>query len=233
MFEIELNQIFTILFRITLALLLAFIPGMERELTGKFAGLRTHLLVCLGACVFTILSLYGFQTTNSIHGVLVQDDPARIAAQVITGIGFIGAGTVMRHGSNVSGITTAATLWVCAAIGMSCGCGAYLTASCAAVATSIVLISVRQLERKVLSKRKVSYKIYEITLNSSMDECDDIQNIVESNFHKIFKVSRRVFNKSELCFSALISTKKSLKEMNELFSGVNTLKSIDIKEHYD
>ena len=106
-----------ILFRIILATLLAFIPGIERELTGKFAGLRTHILVSLGACVFTILSIYGFKMHIAVD-VIGTNDPARIAAQVITGIGFIGAGTVMRHGTSVSGITTAATLWICAAIGM-------------------------------------------------------------------------------------------------------------------
>ena len=169
----DLNSELTILFRITLAIILAFIPGMERELTGKFAGLRTHILVCVGACVFTILSIQGFKMGISAN-FIGTNDPARIAAQVITGIGFIGAGTVMRHGSSISGITTAATLWVCAAIGMSCGCGAYITAIIASLATLLVLISIRTLEKRILSKRKISYGIYEISLSANLDECDSI-----------------------------------------------------------
>ena len=138
---------------------------MERELTGKFAGLRTHLLVCSGACVFTILSIYGFNM-NEIGGIVAtQNDPARISAQVITGIGFIGAGTVMRHGTNVSGITTAATLWMCAAIGMSCGCGEYFTAIVASIATLVILIVIRRLEKNFISKRKVFYTLYEIAIS--------------------------------------------------------------------
>ena len=234
MFNIENIWVdLVIVFRIVLAIVLAFIPGMERELTGKFAGLRTHILVCLGACVFTILSLYGFQFSIHAQGVITQDDPARIAAQVITGIGFIGAGTVMRHGSNVSGITTAATLWVCASIGMSCGCGQYVTAIVASVATLIVLISIRALEKNILSKRKVSYTVYEVLLSASIDECENIENIFESNFHKILKLNKKLINHEEMRFGAVISTKKSMVELNDMFKEIKCINSIEIREHYE
>ncbi|MBQ8476609.1 MAG: MgtC/SapB family protein [Candidatus Gastranaerophilales bacterium] len=234
MFNIENIWIdLVIIFRILLAIVLAFIPGMERELTGKFAGLRTHILVCVGACVFTILSLYGFQFSIHAQGVMVQDDPARIAAQVITGIGFIGAGTVMRHGTSVSGITTAATLWVCAAIGMSCGCGQYVTAIVASCATLIVLISIRALEKNILAKKKISYTVYEITLSASMNECGDIENIFENNFHKIFKYNKKLINHEELRFGVLVSTKKSLNDLNEMFKAIKCINSIEIREHYE
>ena len=222
-----------ILFRIVLAIVLSFIPGMERELTGKFAGLRTHILVCTGACVFTILSLYGFQFTTNTAGVIVQDDPARIAAQVITGIGFIGAGTVMRHGTSVSGITTAATLWVCAAIGMSCGCGQYITAIIASIATLIVLISIRAFEKNVLAKRKISYTVFDVALSANMNECSNIENIFENNFHKIFKFNKKLINHEELHFGATISTKKTLNELNEMFKEIKCINSIEIREHYE
>ena len=178
--NIDLNNIITIVFRIFLAVVLAFAPGVERELTGKFAGLRTHILVCVGACVFTLLSIYGFKMHETV-GVIGTNDPARIAAQVITGIGFIGAGTVMRNGGNVFGITTAATLWVCAAIGMSCGCGEYVIAIITSIATLIVLVSIRRLEKNFLSKRKMFYTLYEITLSASLEVCDKIQEVFESN----------------------------------------------------
>lgn len=228
----DLSVDLIILFRITLAAILAFIPGLERELTGKFAGLRTHILVCVGACVFTLLSIYGFQMKTGVD-IIVQNDPARIAAQVITGIGFIGAGTVMRHGSNVFGITTAATLWVCAAIGMSCGCGEYVIALLASFVTLIVLILIRKLEKNVLSKRKKSYRFYEISLCASIDDCDKIENIFESNFHKIFKFNKKLLNHSSLKLTGSISTKKSLKEINEIFKQVNSIETIEVREAYE
>ena len=217
---ININENIVILFRIMLAVLLAFIPGIERELTGKFAGLRTHILVCVGACVFTVLSIYGFEMQSDVgeyHGSIrpfIQNDPARIAAQIITGIGFIGAGTVMRHGSNVLGITTAATLWMCAAIGMSCGCGEYITAITASLATLLVLIAIRRLEKSFLSKRKVSYRDYEISIISSIDVCDNIEMIFENNFRKIFKFNKKLVNHKELRLTAVVSTKKTLNYEN-------------------
>ncbi len=228
----DVNINLVILFRITLAVVLSFIPGIERELTGKFAGLRTHILVCVGACVFTILSLYGFKMYIA-EGVVGTNDPARIAAQVITGIGFIGAGTVMRHGSTVFGITTAATLWMCAAIGMSCGCGEYMTAIIASFATLIVLILIRKLEKDVLSKRKIFYTIYEITISASIDECEKIQEIFENNFHKIYKFNKKLINHEELKFSAIISTKKPLRDINDIFRAITGINAIEIREYHD
>ena len=129
--------------RIGASILFAFLLGLEREITGKFAGLRTHILVSAGACVFTLLSIYAFKM-QVMEGFVGVNDPARIAAQIITGIGFIGAGTVMRHGNNIYGITTAATLWMCAAIGMACGTGMYSAAATATIFSLIVLILVRK-----------------------------------------------------------------------------------------
>ncbi len=229
---INLDTNLIILFRIVLAIILSFIPGLERELTGKFAGLRTHILVCLGACVFTLISIYGFQMRTGVD-VIVQNDPARIAAQVITGIGFIGAGTVMRHGSNISGITTAATLWMCAAIGMCCGCGEYITAIMASAATLFVLILIRQLEKNFISKRKIFYTIYEISILASLDECDTIQNTFVDNFKKIIKFNKKLINNNELRIDTVVSTKKSLREINDFFKNINNIESIEIREYHE
>lgn len=110
--------------------------GLEREYHAKEAGLRTHLLVALGSCLFMILSIYGFDfMLGRDH---VSFDPSRIAAQVVTGIGFIGAGTIILQKQVVRGLTTAAGLWVTAAIGLACGNGMYWLAL---VATAIVLVS--------------------------------------------------------------------------------------------
>jgi putative Mg2+ transporter-C (MgtC) family protein len=111
--------------------------GLERELRDRAAGLRTHMLVGIGAALFTIVSAYGWTAFEFSTRSGVVFDPTRIAAQIVTGIGFLGAGAILRQGLTVRGLTTAASLWNVAAIGMAAGAGFY---SAAVVATAIVLI---------------------------------------------------------------------------------------------
>jgi putative Mg2+ transporter-C (MgtC) family protein len=113
--------------------------GLERQLHAREAGLRTHLLVSVGAALFTIISAYGFHDVlESNSASLVRLDPSRIAAQIVTGIGFLGAGAIIRQGVSIRGLTTAATLWVVAAIGMAAGAGFY---SAGVVGTALVLLA--------------------------------------------------------------------------------------------
>ncbi len=115
--------------RLLLATALGAIIGYQRERAGKPAGLRTHILICVGAAIFTIASLYGFGAGA---------DPARVAAGIVAGIGFLGAGAIIRTGEGiVAGLTTAATIWVVAGIGLAAGAGLYLVS---AVATGVILI---------------------------------------------------------------------------------------------
>jgi len=115
--------------RLLLAAALGAIIGYQRERAGKPAGLRTHILICLGAALFTVASIYGFGAVS---------DPARIAAGIVAGIGFIGAGAILRSGEGiVAGLTTAATIWAVAGIGLTAGAGLYLIS---AVATALMLI---------------------------------------------------------------------------------------------
>ena len=125
--------------------------GLERELRDHEAGFRTHLLVSLGACVFTLVSAYAWTdwTFSTPDGVVF--DPTRIAAQIVTGIGFLGAGAIIVRGISVRGLTTAATLWVVAAIGMAAGTGYYPVAIGAA---ALVLVSLGPL--KLVSKSLIS-----------------------------------------------------------------------------
>ena len=116
------------LLRLSLAAALGGAIGLERELRERQAGLRTHLVVCLGAALFTLVSAYGFREFLVSGGSLVRTDPTRIAAQIVSGIGFLGAGAIIRQGLSVRGLTTAATLWLVAAIGMASGAGYYSAA---------------------------------------------------------------------------------------------------------
>ena len=124
------------LLRLAVAAALGAAIGLERQLREREAGLRTHLLVSVGAALFTLVSAYGFQ--DFVESGTVQFDPTRIAAQIVTGIGFIGAGAIIRHGLAVRGLTTAATLWVVAAIGLAAGAGYY---SAAGMATAVVIFT--------------------------------------------------------------------------------------------
>ena len=127
-----------VLLRVALAAILGGVLGLERELREREAGLRTHLLVSVGSALFTIVSAYGFREFLVNGGSVVRADPTRIAAQIVTGIGFLGAGAIIRQGLSVRGLTTAATLWVVAAIGMASGAGYY---SAAAITTVLVILS--------------------------------------------------------------------------------------------
>ena len=112
-----------VLLRLLVAALLGGAVGMERELRERQAGLRTHLVVCVGSALFTLVSAYGFHEFLVNGGAIVREDPTRIAAQIVSGIGFLGAGAIIRQGLSVRGLTTAATLWLVAAIGMAAGAG--------------------------------------------------------------------------------------------------------------
>jgi putative Mg2+ transporter-C (MgtC) family protein len=122
-----------VLLRLAVAAVLGGAVGLERELRERQAGLRTHLVVCVGAALFTLVSAYGFVASPG-----QRVDPTRIAAQIVSGIGFLGAGAIIRQGLSVRGLTTAATLWLVAAIGMAAGAGYW---SAAVVATAGALLT--------------------------------------------------------------------------------------------
>jgi putative Mg2+ transporter-C (MgtC) family protein len=132
--------------RLALAAALGAVLGFERELREREAGLRTHLLVSLGSALFTIVSAYGFREFLTSSGNVVSFDPTRIAAQIVTGIGFLGAGAIIRQGLSIRGLTTAATLWVVAAIGLASGAGYY---SAAVITTAVALVALGPLRTQV------------------------------------------------------------------------------------
>lgn len=134
--------------RLILSALLSGFIGVERQLHRRAAGLRTHILVCVGSTLIMLTSIYIFDIYKEIAPV----DPARIAAGVITGIGFLGAGTIIRYGEEIRGLTTAASLWVVAAVGLAVGCGFYSAAVAASILVLISLLLLRRLENKILGK---------------------------------------------------------------------------------
>jgi putative Mg2+ transporter-C (MgtC) family protein len=134
--------------------------GLEREIHEHPAGMRTHLLVSLGSAIFTVLSIYGFEGVGQ-GNVAPVVDPTRIAAQIVSGIGFLGAGAILKYGTSIRGLTTAASLWTTAAIGMAAGAGEWLIA---AVGTFIVVFSLWPLNALVARLHKPGAQAIKVRL---------------------------------------------------------------------
>ena len=138
--------------RLAVAAALGGAIGIERELREREAGFRTHLLVSLGAALFTLVSAYAWTDFSFSSRNGITYDPTRIAAQIVTGIGFIGAGAIIRLGLSVRGLTTAATLWMVAAIGMASGAGFYWAAVAGTVLALLALWPLRLVSRRVFDR---------------------------------------------------------------------------------
>ena len=146
--------------RMLIASILGAAIGLEREIHEHPAGMRTHLLVSLGSAIFTVLSIYGFEGISA-SGVAATVDPTRIAAQVVSGIGFLGAGAILKYGTSIRGLTTAASLWTAAAIGMAAGAGDWIIA---VVGTFIVVFSLWPLNALVARLHKPGAKAIKLRL---------------------------------------------------------------------
>ena len=172
-----------LIIRLGIATLLGGLLGLEREIHGRPAGLRTHLLVSLGAAAFMIMSPLIARLEPTVLG-----DPGRVAAQIVTGIGFLGAGAIVKEGVNISGLTTAACLWVAAAIGMACGAGLFSEAFIITILAIFALVLLPYFE--VIFK-KHSYRIFEVCFPLNVD----ISMILDAVKTKNVKVLRCDLNR--------------------------------------
>ncbi len=143
-----------IILRLVLAVAAGGLIGLEREIHGRAAGFRTQILVCLGSTLIMLISIYGFE----MSGIITTRDPARLAAQVVSGIGFLGAGTILREGTSIKGLTTAASLWVVAGIGLAIGAGFYLGAVVATILAVLTLVN--RLEKYLLPHEERSLMMH-------------------------------------------------------------------------
>ncbi|MBP3820471.1 MgtC/SapB family protein [bacterium] len=225
--------------RITAAACFAFCIGLERELTNKDAGLRTHILVSLGACIFTLISIYGFPTFVSGDNVDINQatgirDSARVAAQVVTGIGFIGAGTVLRNGPIVIGLTTAATLWIAASIGMACGAGMYQIAFAGTALAILTLVLVRIFEKNLLPNSTKRTKMIKLSIICK-DNCSrKIHDLIIDKYPEISEITKKkMYNDetiSKITCVLTITDKKQVTEIYEELENENGIESISIQD---
>jgi putative Mg2+ transporter-C (MgtC) family protein len=172
-----------------ISLLLGAAIGFEREMSDKAAGLRTNTLICVGACLFMIVS-------KNFTGV-INADPTRIAAQIVTGIGFLGAGAIMEERRRVIGLTTAATIWVVAAVGISVGVGNYALAAAATALTLVVQVFFPRLDVWVDDHRQR----YTYRVSSDLEEkgLEEIKTIFREAGVKV--ISRKIMKKDDLYYS--------------------------------
>lgn len=229
--------------RIAVAVAFGFCIGLERELTNKYAGLRTHILVCLGACVFTLISIYGFPTFAPGDNVIIDQatgirDTSRVAAQIVTGIGFIGAGTVLRNGPIVLGLTTAATLWIAASIGMACGAGMFDIAFAGTLLAILTLVSIRVLERKVLPTSTKKTRRIKLTLICNTENSEKIHSFILDKYSEISDFSKKQLNNADSPSTKLnciidVTSRKPIKDIYKTFQNLEGIESISIQEYME
>ncbi|GAB0155225.1 MgtC/SapB family protein [Chryseobacterium sp. Alg-005] len=178
---------------IFISVLLGIIIGAEREYRNKSAGLRTFILVCFGACLFTILSIK-----------IGSDDPDRIAANIITGIGFLGAGVIFKGDNKIDGITTATTIWATASIGMAVGSGYVYLSLLGTILVLLVLSALTYLENVIDKNHKIIE--YKIGILSS-DDVHYCEELFRKNDLK-FKVSKQQYSQGNLITTWILTGKK-------------------------
>ncbi|MBN1526815.1 MAG: MgtC/SapB family protein [Candidatus Omnitrophica bacterium] len=161
-----------ILFRLLLAAALSGVVGFEREFHGRAAGFRTHILLCMGSTLIMLTSIHIFE----VYSASAPCDPARIAAGVITGIGFLGAGAIMRSRGSVRGLTTASSLWVMTGVGLAVGSGMYFGATITTFLTIVALMVFGRLEHTMI--RKDWYKTLAIEMKEGTDYLKAVKALV-------------------------------------------------------
>jgi putative Mg2+ transporter-C (MgtC) family protein len=201
--------------KIGISLLIGSILGLEREYQNKPAGFRTIALICVGATLFTIISIRLGEPTHSMD---------RIAANIITGIGFIGAGVIFKNGANVYGLTTAATIWIAAGIGMSVGTGDYILSFIALAVTLIILMIFEYFQEKFFHIHQ--RRLYFISFNGH-----ELDSVIEKELKKrrlkFFKHKEKRNKQETTCEFEVIGSKKRLDFFNEFLLQNEEVKSFE------
>ena len=219
MIEETINDVNAVL-RLVLAFIAGALIGLERESHSKPAGFRTYIIISLGACLLMLLSIYIPQTFMDFK----NGDPGRIAAGVVTGIGFLGAGAIMRFGLTVKGMTTAASIWAVAAVGMAIGAGFYVAALAAVLILLIVLHVLEILENKLLGWTLI--KRITVLGERRPGIVEDVKSVFGANDIKIYdwSMSERI-EKSRIEYSAITKIGKS-SDVQKLFEDLGALDGI-------
>jgi putative Mg2+ transporter-C (MgtC) family protein len=206
--------------RLIVAAALGLAVGFEREIHGHPAGLRTHMLVSVGSALFTVLSAYAFGASTNPN-----IDPTRIAAQIVSGIGFLGAGAILKDGIVIRGLTTAASLWATAAVGMAAGAGEHIIA---AVATGVIIVSLWPIN--ALAERLHGTAAPEVQVRLSMERLEslgDVTSILVSHRLEIGQISTQRLGKES--FRADLSVRgRTASVIASAIAAIDELEGVDI-----
>ena len=208
--------------RLALAAVLGGLIGLEREFHSQPAGLRTHMVVALGACLMMLVSMY-------MQELDPRADPGRIAAQVVTGIGFLGAGAIMRFGMSVKGLTTAACLWTAAGIGLAVGAGYWKAASVATVLTFIAIFVFDKFEKHFLAGK--AYRRFVITARDAPGTVGRIEGLMERVGIAIKDVNLQrdlVEKRLQVTIVARLSEKVDLDALSRDISALADVEKVEI-----
>jgi putative Mg2+ transporter-C (MgtC) family protein len=224
--EVATNII--VFFNLFGALLLGLIVGYERSYHGRAAGMRTYGLVCMAAAALTVIAGYPTYWFGGHVNTALAGDPTRVIQGVVTGIGFLGAGVIMRDGLNISGLTTAASIWTCSAIGIMVGVGFYSAAIMLTLLSALCMMWVSKLEGWLPSHPAIAVSL-EFQKNFVPQE-STLREVVYSNGYEIASGSfsiRSCDEKLAWNFVAIAFNNKSGATMNELASGLSTLQGVE------
>lgn len=227
--SLEVNMTGSI-FRLVLSMVLGMIVGAERKRKGQVAGIRTFALISMGACLAMLLSIY----VPQVYLGLKNGDPGRIAAQVITGIGFIGGGAMIHMKGSVRGLTTAAGIWMTAIIGMAVGIGMYLCSICATLLIMVTLVSFEHYEKK--RKMGQESKVISLTVEGILTDIEAYKEVLEeSGVHlsTFFVEYDFEHNLTELNFMVLSHVYTDLMPVLSKISGVRPTRKLTLSSQLD
>lgn len=218
------------MFRLLLSMILGMVVGAERKRKGQIAGIRTFALISMGACLAMILSIY----VPQVYFGLKNGDPGRIAAQVITGIGFLGGGAMIHMKGAVRGLTTAAGIWMTAIIGMAVGIGMYMCSIGATLLILLTLVTFEQYEKR--KKLGQESKVIVMTVNGIITDISDYRKVFSENdvhLSTFFVNYNYDLNQTEINFVILAHTYTNLLEVIDQLHDVNPTRKLTLTSQLD
>ena len=220
---------YEILFRLFLAAILGAVVGLEREVHGRPAGIRTYLLLCMGSALIMVVSeLLFFKYEAKGLADILRADPARIAAQAVTGIGFLGAGVILRYKDTIRGLTTAAAIWVACAVGLAIGAGFYLFGGAVTGLTLVSLVGLKAFERRL---KKDWYKEMTVVSRDETGQVNRVQEVITRNGFEIVNFGlKKDLERQEVRASYLLRVRTvhpSREVLQEVFA-LDGVKSVDL-----
>lgn len=209
-----------VLLRLLCAMFIGAVIGTERELTHRPAGMRTHMLVALGSCVVMITSQMIFHQYRAFGAT---PDPARLSAQVITGVGFLGAGTILKEGPSIKGLTTAASVWAVACLGIAVGGGYYALGIIGTVGMIIILVLFEWLQEKLMHERYALY-LFSVSCSdvvSMLERINQLATECDASL-KAMQVDGKEDGEVEITFKADFGGRHSEQRMQRFFAGLSS-----------